>query len=151
MVIWVLLSGWSSEYFYHPAGHVLTGDLGIIKDRPLWKLISKGPSLDQGWVMAFPHVSLIFRGVEHNRPSLNPFCFSENFFASFSSIGCWLIVTVTWKLPKLKVGSTLRMTWCRGLVQNHSKSASSTYKPTNLQTYKPWTWVTISSFALFAH
>ena len=34
----------NSEYFYHPAGHVLTGDLGIIKDRVLRKLISKGPS-----------------------------------------------------------------------------------------------------------
>ena len=33
-----------SEYLYHPAGHVLTGDLGIIKDRVLRKLISKGPS-----------------------------------------------------------------------------------------------------------
>jgi len=33
--------------------------------------------------MAFPHVSLIFRGVEHTRPSLNPFCFSEKRFCFF--------------------------------------------------------------------
>ena len=33
-----------SEYFYRPAGHVLTGDLRIIEDRVLRKLISKGPS-----------------------------------------------------------------------------------------------------------
>jgi len=35
---------------------------------------------DRGWVMAFPLVSLLFWGVEYDRPSLNPFCFSEKIF-----------------------------------------------------------------------
>ena len=33
----------NSEYFYNPAGRVLTRDLGIFKDRALQKCISKGP------------------------------------------------------------------------------------------------------------
>ena len=35
---------------------------------------------DRGWVMAFPLVYLLFWGVEYDRPSLNPFCFSEKIF-----------------------------------------------------------------------
>jgi len=35
---------------------------------------------DRGWVMAFPLVSALFWGVEYDRPSLNPFCFSEKIF-----------------------------------------------------------------------
>ena len=34
---------------------------------------------DRGWVMAFPFVSSLFWRVDYDRPSLNPFCFSENF------------------------------------------------------------------------
>jgi len=30
--------------------------------------------------MAFPLVSLLFRGVEYDRPSLNPFCSSKKVF-----------------------------------------------------------------------
>ena len=33
-------------------------------------------------IMAIPLVSLLDSGVEYDRPSLNPFCFLENFFAS---------------------------------------------------------------------
>ena len=31
-------------------------------------------------IMAIPLVSLLDSGVEYDRPSLNPFCFLENFF-----------------------------------------------------------------------
>ena len=34
---------------------------------------------DRGWVMAFPLVSSLFRGVEYDRPSLNSFCFWRKF------------------------------------------------------------------------
>ena len=33
----------SSKYRYEPCGHVVTGDLSIIRDVKLWKLILKGP------------------------------------------------------------------------------------------------------------
>ena len=39
---------------------------------------------DWGWVMTFPLVSSLGWGVEYDRPSLNPFCFSENFFLLFA-------------------------------------------------------------------
>ena len=32
-----------SEYKYYPAGHIITGDLSIIKDKELRKLLYKGP------------------------------------------------------------------------------------------------------------
>ena len=35
---------------------------------------------DRGWVMAFSLISSLFWGVEYDRPSLNPFRFSENIF-----------------------------------------------------------------------
>jgi len=35
---------------------------------------------DRGWVMPFLLVSLLFWGVEYDRPSLNPFFFSEKIF-----------------------------------------------------------------------
>ena len=34
----------TSKYCYGPAGHVVTGDLSIIKDAKLRSLIEKGPS-----------------------------------------------------------------------------------------------------------
>ena len=34
----------SSEFCYGPAGHVVTGDLRIIKDAKLRELVNKGPS-----------------------------------------------------------------------------------------------------------
>ena len=34
----------SSEFCYAPAGHVVTGDLKIIKDAKLRELVNKGPS-----------------------------------------------------------------------------------------------------------
>jgi len=34
----------SSEYLHEPCGHVLTGNLNIIKDRKLRNLIKKGPT-----------------------------------------------------------------------------------------------------------
>ena len=34
----------TSKYCYGPAGHVVTGDLNIIKDAKLRSLIEKGPS-----------------------------------------------------------------------------------------------------------
>ena len=37
---------------------------------------------DRGWVMAFPLVSSLLRGVEYDRPSLNPFVFRRKSFAS---------------------------------------------------------------------
>jgi len=41
---------------------------------------------DWGWAMAFPLVSSHFWGVEYDRPSLNPYCFSEKIF-------CFLFVS----------------------------------------------------------
>jgi len=37
--------------------------------------------------MAFPLVSLLFGGVEYDRPSLNPFCFSEKIYCFLCNRG----------------------------------------------------------------
>ena len=45
----------SSSYYYMPVGHVMTGDLGIVKDVELRHLLSKGPSFREqnniNWVL----------------------------------------------------------------------------------------------------
>jgi len=48
--------------------------------------------------MAFPLVSSLFGGVEYDRPSLNPFCFSEKIF-------CFLFVRF---LERIKCVASLR-------------------------------------------
>ena len=49
---------------------------------PKFDILLKG--WDWGWVMAFLLVSLLFWGVEYDRPSLNPFCFLEKIFCFLS-------------------------------------------------------------------
>ena len=34
----------TSSYIYAPAGHIVTGNLGIIKDKHVRKLLTKGPT-----------------------------------------------------------------------------------------------------------
>ena len=55
---------------------------------------------DRGWVMAFPLVSSLFWGVEYDRPSLNPFCFSEKIFCFLSTVK-WLNMMVFFFLAVL--------------------------------------------------
>ena len=60
---------------------------------------------DRGWVMAFPLVSLLFWGVEYDRPSLNPFCFSEKIFlllvysAALYTLTSFDVEDLTYNLP----------------------------------------------------
>ena len=61
-----------------------------------WNGPSNFMGWDRGWVMAFPLVPLLFWGVEYDKPSLNPFCFSEKIFCFLLTLGicglersCW--------------------------------------------------------------
>ena len=45
--------------------------------------IYKQHGIEAAWVMAFPLVSLLYRGVEYERSSFNPFFFSEKIIFVF--------------------------------------------------------------------
>ena len=45
--------------------------------------IFKLDGIEAAWVMAFPLVSLLYRGVEYDRSSFNPFFFSEKIIFAF--------------------------------------------------------------------